>query len=343
MKPTPKPRSNRQKHSAQKAATPIHEVLIVGAGFVGLRTALRLQQEGIRDVVILDRAQDIGGTWRDNTYPGAACDIPSNLYSSSFAPNPDWSRSFSGSREILDYVHHLADANNLRRLVRLNQEVTGLVFDEEGGVWTATTACGDEFRARSVVMAQGPLSNASFPAIDGLDSFQGKTMHSASWDHSYDISGKRVAVIGTGASAVQVVPELVKQASRVKVFQRTPGWVLPKPDFSTPSWNRTVFRKLPASQSLVRKATQQNAAKAPGPHQLEFRLQELAPHRGRLQRHHVPGVCHPVCPPDGIFRARGLPGAGAMSARQVGWRACHIISWPKSFRHKGFENRKPWA
>lgn len=137
----------------------VHEVLIVGAGFGGLGTALRLQQDGIRDVVILERADEIGGTWRDNTYPGAACDIPSNLYSFSFAPNPDWSRSFSGSGEILKYVHYLADSFDLRRMVRFNQDVTELEYSEKEGVWTASTAAGETFRARSVVMAQGPLSN----------------------------------------------------------------------------------------------------------------------------------------------------------------------------------------
>lgn len=248
--------TSRQKPSAAAVDNEptVHEVLVIGAGFAGLGTALRLQQEGIRDVVILERAGDIGGTWRDNTYPGAACDIPSNLYSFSFVPNPDWSRSFSGSSEILRYIHYLADKFNLRRMVRFNRNVTGLVYDELAGVWAASTETGEVFRARSVVMAQGPLSNASFPGIAGIESFQGHKVHSARWDHGYDFSGKRVAVIGTGASGVQIVPELVKQAAKLKVFQRTPGWVLPKPDFATPDWNKAVFRKVPASQQLVRKA-----------------------------------------------------------------------------------------
>ena len=250
----------KRKATRKAAAGPVeqdvhvHEVLIVGAGFGGLGTALRLQQDGIRDVVILERAADIGGTWRDNTYPGAACDIPSNLYSFSFAPNPDWSRSFSGSGEILKYVHYLADRFNLRRMVRLNRNVTGLEYDEAAGVWSAVTASGEVFRGRSVVMAQGPLSNPGLPKIAGIDSFKGHTVHSAQWDHEYDFTGKRVAVIGTGASAVQIIPALVPQAAKLKVFQRTPGWVLPKPDFATPGWNRTLFRKVPASQAAVRKA-----------------------------------------------------------------------------------------
>ncbi|PAV25539.1 4-hydroxyacetophenone monooxygenase [Tamilnaduibacter salinus] len=232
--------------------TPIHQVLIVGAGFSGLGTALRLQQNGVDDVVILERAADIGGTWRDNTYPGAACDIPSNLYSFSFAQNPRWTRSYAGSDEIRDYIHWLAEEYDLRRLVRFNRSVTGLSYDDASGVWTATTEEGDTVRARSAVMAQGPLSNPSFPNIPGLERFQGKTIHSADWDHDYDFEGKAVGVIGTGASGVQIVPELAKQAKKLRVFQRTPCWILPRLDFRKPDWQKAVFRKLPAAQSAVR-------------------------------------------------------------------------------------------
>lgn len=251
---TPETHRKPSPTKARPARSRPHSVLIVGAGFAGLGSALRLQQEGIRDVVILERASDIGGTWRDNTYPGAACDIPSNLYSFSFAPNPDWSRSFAGSGEILQYIHYLADHHNLRRMIRFNQDVRDLVYDDESGLWTATTGRGDTFRARSVVMAQGPLSNCSFPAIPGIEAFRGHKIHSARWDHDYDFTGKRVAVIGTGASGVQIIPQLAKQAARLKVFQRTPGWVMPRPDFATPKWNRLLFRRLPPAQDAVRRA-----------------------------------------------------------------------------------------
>ena len=234
--------------------TPVHRVLIVGAGFSGLGTALRLQQEGIEDIVILERASEIGGTWRDNTYPGAACDIPSNLYSFSFAQNPTWSRSYAGSNEIMDYIRWLADAYDLRRYVRFNQRVEGLSYDSEAGVWTATTEQGETVRARQAVMAQGPLSDPSYPNIPGLNEFQGKVMHSADWDHDYDFSGKRVAVIGTGASGVQIVPELAKQASKLRVFQRTPCWILPRPDFRKPDWQKTLFSKVPSAQAAIRRA-----------------------------------------------------------------------------------------
>jgi cation diffusion facilitator CzcD-associated flavoprotein CzcO len=247
------PAAGRRKTVVQPAVVQTTDVLIIGAGFAGLGTAIRLQQSGVKNIVILERAQDVGGTWRDNTYPGAACDIPSNLYSYSFAQNPDWSRSFSGSAEILGYVHHLAKEFKLLPLVRFGENVTGLVFDEAAGEWVVSASSGD-FRARSVIMASGPLSNASFPNMPGIETFKGHKIYSAKWDHSYDFTGKRVAVIGTGASGIQIIPELVKVAGSVKVFQRTPGWVTPRPDFSTPEWNKSLFRKLPLAQTALRQA-----------------------------------------------------------------------------------------
>lgn len=230
------------------------DVLIVGAGFAGLGAAIRLKQAGIDKITIVERAQRIGGTWRDNVYPGAACDIPSNLYSYSFAPNPDWSRSYSGSAEILKYIDRLARDFDLTRHCRFGEEVTGVSFDESSGCWTATTATGSRYTARALVMAAGPLSNASFPNMPGIDTFQGHKIHSARWDHNYDFAGKRVAVIGTGASAVQIIPKLVNQVASLKVFQRTPGWVLPRADIRTPAWNKALFRSVPAAQSALRKA-----------------------------------------------------------------------------------------
>lgn len=237
-----------------KNSPAVLQVLIIGAGFGGLGAAIKLREAGVQDIAILERAHDVGGTWRDNSYPGAACDIPSNLYSYSFAQNPDWSRAYSGSREILGYVHHLADHYQLRPLIRFGCNVTGLVFHEAQGVWEVTTAHGETFRARSVISASGGLSNASFPKIAGIDSFEGHKIHSARWDHDYDFRGKRVAVIGTGASGVQIIPELVKVAASVKVFQRTPGWVLPRPDYKSPEWSKALFRRLPAAQTALRQA-----------------------------------------------------------------------------------------
>lgn len=229
-------------------------VLIVGAGFAGLGTAIRLQRAGVRDIVIVERGDEVGGTWRDNQYPGAACDIPSNLYSYSFAQNPNWTRGFSGAPEILDYIRGLADHNGLRALIRFRHNVTALDFDEWRGLWRVGIHDDEPLWARAVVMAQGPLSNASFPAISGVDTFAGEKIHSARWDHDYDFKGKRVAVIGTGASAVQIVPELVDQVAKLKVFQRTPNWIIPRPDFATPAWSRFLFKRLPTTQTAFREA-----------------------------------------------------------------------------------------
>ena len=248
------PAARPRKAKAVRAPVTVSEVLIIGAGFGGLGTAIRLRQQGISEIVILERANEVGGTWRDNNYPGAACDIPSNLYSYSFAPNPDWSRAYSGSGEILGYARHLADSNGLRQLIRFGRTVTDAAFDETEGHWVVTTSEGEVFRGRSLVMASGGLANPSLPKIPGIDSFEGKRIHSARWEHSYDLKGKRVAVIGTGASAIQIIPELVKVAEKVTVFQRTPGWVMPRMNYRSPEWSKTLFRAVPATQNLLRKA-----------------------------------------------------------------------------------------
>ena len=247
-----------KKSSSRRSATAENakpaDVLIVGAGFAGLGTAIRLLAAGIDNIVILERGNEVGGTWRDNSYPGAACDIPSNLYSFSFAQNPQWSRGYSGSGEILGYIRHLVDHYQLARLIRFGHTVTGLEFDAGKGLWSAAIAGGGKVSARAAVMAQGPLSNVSFPDLAGIERFKGHKIHSGRWDHGYDFSGKRVAVIGTGASAVQIIPELVGKVDRLKVFQRTPGWVLPRLDYTAPDWSKAVFRRVPAAQSLVRGA-----------------------------------------------------------------------------------------
>lgn len=244
--------TTRRKPQAQRTDTTLHDVLIVGAGFAGLGAAIQLRKAGINNIVILERGSAVGGTWRDNQYPGAACDIPSNLYSYSFAPNPDWSRAYSGSREILGYIHHLVAEYQLEDLIRFGQNVTGMAFDEASGLWSVETAHGERHAARSVVMAPGPLSNASFPKMPGLETFKGHKIHSARWDHAYDFTGKRVAVIGTGASGVQIIPELVKSAAKVTVFQRTPGWVMPRVDFAPSAGLRKLFRRAPLTQKAVR-------------------------------------------------------------------------------------------
>jgi cation diffusion facilitator CzcD-associated flavoprotein CzcO len=232
----------------------IYSTLIVGAGFTGLGTAIKLAQAGINDMVILERSDRVGGTWRDTRYPGASCDIPSLLYSYSFVPNPTWSRTYSPADEICRHIEDMATQFDVHRHIRFGHKVNGLAFGEHAGVWTATTSEGKRFRARTVVLASGPLSDASFPDIRGIDSYRGKKIHSARWDHDYDFTGKRVGVIGTGASAIQIIPELVKQAEFVKVFQRTPGWVLPRLDVPMPRPVQDLFTKVPAAQQLARQA-----------------------------------------------------------------------------------------
>jgi cation diffusion facilitator CzcD-associated flavoprotein CzcO len=232
----------------------VHDTLIVGAGFSGLGAAIKLRQSGVDDIVIVERSDRVGGTWRDNTYPGVACDIPSLLYSFSFVKNPGWSRSYSPGAEICDHIEDLTDRFGLRHLIRFNTEVSGLRFDERTGVWTATAKGRKRFRARTVVLASGPLADHSWPEIRGIDTYRGRKIHSAAWDHDYDFTGKRVAVIGTGASAVQIVPELVKTAEFVKVFQRTPGWVMPRVDLPVPESVQSFLAKVPAAQEVLRQA-----------------------------------------------------------------------------------------
>lgn len=246
--------NERQRSSAGDASAPhIHDVVVVGAGFTGLGLAYRLREAGVRDFVLLERADDVGGTWRDNTYPGAACDVPSNLYSYSFAPNPEWSRSFAGGPEILAYLRDFARREALLSCVRFGHDVVEARFGDH--TWHVTTRAHGVFRARALLLASGPLANASWPDIAGIGDFAGKKIHSARWDHGYDFEGKRVAVIGTGASAVQLVPELAKRARALKVFQRTAPWIVPRGDYATPDWQRALFRAAPITQRAVRVGT----------------------------------------------------------------------------------------
>jgi cation diffusion facilitator CzcD-associated flavoprotein CzcO len=232
--------------------THVYDTLIVGTGFTGIGAAIKLTKAGVDDIVLVERDHRVGGTWRDNTYPGAACDIPSLLYSFSFAKNPTWSRAYSPADEICQHIEGMVDDFDLRRRIQFGVEVNGLTFDEHEGVWTVATTGRKRFLARTVVLASGPLPDHKLPDIRGLETYEGTVIHSADWDHDYDFTGKRVAVVGTGASAVQLVPELVKQAEFVKVYQRTPGWVMPRLDFPTSERAQKLFTKLPAAQDLAR-------------------------------------------------------------------------------------------
>ena len=227
------------------------KIAIIGAGFSGLGAAIKLRQQGIDDFVILDRGDTFGGTWRDNTYPGAACDVPSHLYSYSFAPNPTWSRSFSQQPEIHRYINKVADQHGVGSKTRWNTEVTGIVWDEADGRWIITTSAG-EYRAATVIAGVGPLCEPKLPDIKGIGDFAGEIFHSAQWNSDYALEGKRVAVIGTGASAIQIIPELAKKVGRLDVYQRTAPWVLPRADRPYSSTENWAFKNIPGFQKAAR-------------------------------------------------------------------------------------------
>ncbi|KOU36379.1 flavin-containing monooxygenase [Streptomyces sp. WM6378] len=220
-------------------------VAVIGSGFGGLGAAVRLRREGITDFVVLERAGSVGGTWRDNSYPGCACDVPSHLYSFSFAPNPDWPRTFSGQEHIRAYLEHVADVFRLRPHIRLDHEVTMMRWDAQELWWEIEVANGVTLTADVVVSATGPLSDPKTPEIPGLSTFPGKVFHSARWDHDYDLRGKRVAMVGTGASAIQIVPSIQPDVARLTLFQRTPPWVMPRMDREITGVERWLHRQLP--------------------------------------------------------------------------------------------------
>jgi cation diffusion facilitator CzcD-associated flavoprotein CzcO len=228
-------------------------VAIVGAGFGGLGAAIRLLQSGERDIVVLEKADDIGGTWRDNTYPGCTCDVPSVLYSFSFAPNPSWSRSFSGQQEIWDYLRDCVERFNLRPFLRLGVELQRAAWDEAAQVWRVTTSHG-ELTADVLVAATGALSEPRIPDLPGLDTFAGTVFHSARWRHDHDLTGRDVAVLGTGASAIQFVPKIVPQVRQLTLFQRTAPWIIARPNGPLRSGTHKAYRRFPVVQRIARTA-----------------------------------------------------------------------------------------
>jgi cation diffusion facilitator CzcD-associated flavoprotein CzcO len=226
-------------------------VAVVGSGFGGLGAAVRLRREGVTDFVVLERADSVGGTWRDNSYPGCTCDVPSHLYSFSFAPNPEWPRTFSEQRDIRAYLERVADTFGLRPHLRLNHEVRLMRWDNAALLWEVQTSQGT-LTADVVVSACGPLSDPRVPEVPGLARFPGSVFHSADWDHDYDLRDKRVAVIGTGASAIQIVPAIQPDVARLTLFQRTPPWVMPRTDRLISPVERRLHRALPFTGTLRR-------------------------------------------------------------------------------------------
>lgn len=228
------------------------DTAIIGAGFGGLGLAIKLLQVNENNFAVFEKSDDVGGVWRDNIYPGAACDVPSHLYSFSFEPNPQWSRTFGGQSEIHQYLQHCADKYQLWDKIRFKAQVIRARYDEHDSVWTLFFSDGESVCARTVVFAVGALNVPAYPAIEGLEEFEGKVMHTAEWDSGYDLNDKRVAVIGTGASAIQVVPEIQPKVEALKLYQRTAPWVMPKRDgWIPPAW-RQRYARFPWLQKLHR-------------------------------------------------------------------------------------------
>ncbi len=292
-----------------ESSTEHAKVIIVGGGFSGLAMAIRLQQEGIDDFLVLERAEDVGGTWQANTYPGCMCDVPSHLYSLSFAPNPDWSHTYSPQPEIRDYLRATADHFGLRRHLRTGVCVTAAAWQEDDGVWEIETNAG-AFTGTVLVSAMGPLTEPLIPDLPGLDRFEGKTMHSARWDHDYDLKGRRVASIGTGASAIQYVPEICGDVDQLHVFQRTAPWVMPHSDRPITDAERTLYRRVPLAQRAVRAAVYAGRELLVLGFVKEPRLMKLLE---RLARSHIdkqisdPGLRRQVTPDYALGCKRMLP------------------------------------
>lgn len=228
------------------------KIAIIGTGFGGLCMAIQLEKAGITSFVLLEKAASVGGTWRDNTYPGAACDVQSLLYSFSFEPKSDWTRKYARQGEIRSYLEGCVDTYGLASRIRFNKEVVAAGFDEAAGLWTISTSDGETQRAHILITACGQLNRPAIPRIKGIETFGGKTFHSARWEHDYDFTGKTVGVIGTGASSIQFVPELVPKVKQLKLFQRSAAWIIAKPDRPYTGFEKRLFEKLPVSARLSR-------------------------------------------------------------------------------------------
>jgi cation diffusion facilitator CzcD-associated flavoprotein CzcO len=228
------------------------DAVIVGAGFGGIGAAIQLNRLGYDNVVILDREDDLGGTWHVNRYPGLAVDVPSTTYSYWFEPNPYWSRLFAPGSELKRYAEHVAGKYDVRQYMRFNTTVEGARWDDDAQVWRVAVAGGETLTAQFLIAATGFLCQPRTPDIPGIDGFAGRIVHAAQWDGNYSLEGRRAAVIGTGATGVQLIPELAKQAADLTVYQRTPIWVLPKVDFRFPAGAQRLFARMPFTQRVVR-------------------------------------------------------------------------------------------
>jgi len=239
--------------NAKKQSAHIFDTLIIGAGISGIAAAIKLNKAGYHNFKIIEKASRVGGTWRENTYPGCGCDVPSALYSYSFAPSAKWSHLFAKQPEILSYLEDVSKKFDVEPLIEFNNELLKAVWDEAQHLWVLDTTLG-QYLSRTVIFATGPITEAQIPKIDGLDTFTGEMFHSARWNHDYDLTGKRIAVIGTGASAIQFVPRIQPLAKELYVFQRTAPWVLPKPDMNLGKTGKSVMENMPIIQQSWRKS-----------------------------------------------------------------------------------------
>ena len=227
-------------------------IVIIGSGFAGLGMAIGLKKAGFHDFVVLEKSEALGGTWHDNTYPGCACDVPSHMYSFSFELNPGWSRMFAPQPEIRSYMERTADKHRVREHIRFGAAVESMEYDDAAKRWNVTLADGTVLTPKAIVSGIGALHIPSYPDLPGIERFAGTTFHSAEWNHDYDLTGKRVAVIGTGASAIQFVPRIAEKVEHLALFQRTPPWIQPKPDREFPAPVRAVFEKVPGAARAFR-------------------------------------------------------------------------------------------
>ena len=241
-------------NSPKYATKNTYEVAIIGAGFAGIGAGIKLKNQNDNSFIIFERAAEVGGTWRDNTYPGCACDIPSFLYSYSFEPNPEWSETFSPQAEILEYLKHCISKYQLEQHIRYNTSITKIEFDESKGHWTIWDDKNNETVARIIISAAGPFNAPMIPNIKGKDSFEGEAFHSLHWNHNYDLTDKKVVVIGTGASAIQFIPKIAPQVKKLTVFQRTPPWLLPKQELPYTAKSQARFKNFPLYQKFWREA-----------------------------------------------------------------------------------------
>ena len=228
-----------------------YDVLVVGAGFAGLGAAIKLRQAGFHDFAVIEKSDRVGGTWRDNTYPGCSCDVPSTVYSFSFALKPDWSRAFAEQPEIQDYLEQVTREYDLDRTIHFGTELLDAQWSEQEQRWNIDTSQG-RYSARVLIAGAGPLHEPNLPSVPGIDSFEGTVFHSARWKHDHDLNGKRVAVIGTGSSAIQFVPMIQPQVAQMYLFQRTAPWVIPKFDRKIADGEKALYERVPGAQWLVR-------------------------------------------------------------------------------------------